>query len=36
MQKEAPFFSLKLRYCGERLIQAVLNGEEIVNRFADR
>ena len=27
---DAPFFSLKLRYAGERLVQAVLNGEEIV------
>ena len=30
LDTDTPFFSLKLRYEGERLAQAVLNGEEIV------
>ena len=30
LDTDAPFFSLKLRYAGEQLVQAVLNGEEIV------
>ena len=30
LDADTPFFSLKLRYEGERLAQAVLNGEEIV------
>ena len=29
LETEAAFFSLKLRYEGERLIQAVLNGKEL-------
>ena len=29
LDEDAPFFSLKLRYEGERLIQAVLNGKEL-------
>ena len=27
--QDAPFFLLKLRYCGDRLVEAVLNGEKI-------
>ena len=27
-QREIPFFSLKLCYCGEKVVRAVLNGEE--------
>ena len=27
--QDAPFFLLKLRYCGETLVEAVLNGEKI-------
>lgn len=30
LEREAPFFSLKLRYEGERLAEAVLNGTPIV------
>jgi len=30
LQREEPFFSLKLRYEGERLCEAVLNGKKIV------
>ena len=26
---DAPFFLLKLRYCGDKLVEAVLNGEKI-------
>ena len=26
---EAPFFSLKLRYEGEKLVEAVVNGESV-------
>lgn len=29
LDREAPFFSLKLRYEGDRLTQAVLNGKEL-------
>ncbi|MDD6072411.1 MAG: 8-oxo-dGTP diphosphatase [Clostridiales bacterium] len=29
LAEEAPFFSLKLRYEGEKLVEAVLNGESI-------
>ena len=29
LDEDAPFFSLKLRYEGERLAEAVLNGEEV-------
>ena len=27
--QDAPFFLLKLRYCGDKLVEAVLNGEKI-------
>lgn len=30
LRKETPFFSLKLRYEGDRLAEAVLNGEKIL------
>lgn len=30
LQKEEPFFSLKLRYEGDRLVEAALNGEKIL------
>ena len=30
LQKEVPFFSLKLRYEGDRLVEAALNGEKIL------
>ena len=30
LEENSPFFSLKLRYEGERLAQAVLNGQQIV------
>ena len=30
LEQDAPFFSLKLRYEGDRLIEAVLNGRRIV------
>lgn len=30
LEEDAPFFSLKLRYEGETLVQAVLNGRQIV------
>ena len=29
LQEDAPFFSLKLRYEGERLVSAILNGKTI-------
>lgn len=31
IEKKAPFFSLKLEYVGNALINAVLNGEKVVN-----
>ena len=31
IEKKAPFFSLKLEYVGDTLINAVLNGEKVVN-----
>ena len=31
IEKKAPFFSLKLEYVGDALINAVLNGEKVVN-----
>ena len=30
LEQDAPFFSLKLRYQGDRLTEAVLNGRRIV------
>ena len=30
LERDAPFFSLKLRYQGDRLMEAVLNGRSIV------
>ena len=36
IQKDAPFFSLKLRYEGDQLMEAVLNGEkDLVHIFGD-
>ena len=29
LEQEVPFFSLKLRYIGEELVEKVLNGERI-------
>ncbi len=29
IEDKAPFFSLKLEYCGDKLVNAVLNGEKI-------
>lgn len=31
LEQDAPFFSLKLRYCGDRLAEAVLNGRNAVD-----
>jgi len=30
LEEDAPFFSLKLRYVGDRLVEAVLDGKEIL------
>ena len=29
IDEDAPFFSLKLRYTGDRLVEAVLNGKQL-------
>jgi 8-oxo-dGTP diphosphatase len=32
MWKDAPFFLLKLRYSGDRLVEAILNGKSLIER----